>query len=110
MLAKKYWTDGKCKACHHADAMDGSDVCAPCHKPYEGFFALNSKEWIRCCASCERVYHVWMKGKWGWKGACPTCGFASYGARFVYGDRRFIYVIYRMIKDYFIKREGYKCQ
>jgi predicted nucleic-acid-binding Zn-ribbon protein len=36
---------------------------------------------IRTCASCEYTY-------WGgWKGnkECPKCGFAHYGAAFVYG-------------------------
>ena len=36
---------------------------------------------IRTCASCEFTY-------WGgWKGdkACPKCGFAHYGAAFMYG-------------------------
>lgn len=50
---------------------------------------INTKNWIvlknkycpvRTCASCEYTY-------WGgWKGnkACPKCGFAHYGAWFVY--------------------------
>jgi hypothetical protein len=37
---------------------------------------------LRCCASCEWIY----KGP-PWD--CPKCGFASYGARFVYGNRAY---------------------
>lgn len=38
---------------------------------------------LRCCASC----------KWIFKGLrdCPKCGFASYGVRFVYGDKAYKY-------------------
>jgi len=64
-------------------------------------FALNKNEWIRCCASCERVFHKWNQHKY--PGGCPSCGFAHYGARFVYGEWSYLYIIYRMIKDYFIK-------
>lgn len=38
---------------------------------------------LRCCASCEWIFE-------GHKD-CPKCGFASYGARFVYGDRAYRY-------------------
>lgn len=38
---------------------------------------------LRCCASCEWVY----KGP----GDCPQCGFASYGARYVFGDKAYRY-------------------
>ena len=39
---------------------------------------------VRVCASC----------KWIYKGHrdCPKCGFASYGARWVYGDACYIYL------------------
>jgi hypothetical protein len=39
---------------------------------------------LRVCASCE----------WIFKGAidCPKCGFGSYGARYVYGDKAYDYV------------------
>jgi len=36
---------------------------------------MNSK--LRVCARCERIY-------WGIR-SCPKCGFASYGAVWVYG-------------------------
>jgi hypothetical protein len=39
---------------------------------------------LRVCASCEWVY----KGH----GDCPKCGFASYGARYVYGRRCYDYI------------------
>jgi hypothetical protein len=36
---------------------------------------------LRCCASCEWIYEGHRD--------CPKCGFASYGARFVHGDRAY---------------------
>lgn len=53
---------------------------------------LNAPEKIRCCASCERVFYG--RGK-----ECPSCGFATYGARFVYGDWKYPYVLYRLLRD-----------
>jgi hypothetical protein len=44
---------------------------------------------IRVCASCERVYI--KKGPTG----CPTCGFASYGAYFVFGN--WIKILYKLL-------------
>ena len=38
---------------------------------------------LRCCASCEWIYKGLRE--------CPKCGFASYGARFVHGDRAYRY-------------------
>jgi len=41
---------------------------------------------LRCCASCEWIY----------KGAgrpCPQCGFVSYGARFIHGNKAYKYAI-----------------
>jgi len=38
---------------------------------------------LRVCASCEWIYNG------GWD--CPLCGFASYGARYVYGDAAYRY-------------------
>lgn len=38
---------------------------------------------LRCCASCHWIYPG--------PGDCPKCGFASYGARYVYGDRAYRY-------------------
>jgi hypothetical protein len=40
---------------------------------------------LRCCASCEWIYE-------GPRG-CPKCGFASYGARFVYGNMAYRFKI-----------------
>ncbi len=37
---------------------------------------------LRVCASCEWIYR-------GAPHSCPKCGFASYGARYVYGDRAY---------------------
>lgn len=37
---------------------------------------------LRICASCEWIYEG---------DNCPLCGFASYGARFVYGDKVYQY-------------------
>ena len=50
-------------------------------------------ERVRCCARCERVY-------WYTLGDCPDCGFASYGARFVYGDWAYLYVGWRLVVDW----------
>ena len=38
---------------------------------------------LRVCASCEWIY----------KGVrdCPKCGFGSYGARYVYGNKAYAY-------------------
>jgi len=38
---------------------------------------------LRVCASCEWIFDS--------KGSCPLCGFASYGARSVYGDKAYQY-------------------
>ena len=38
---------------------------------------------LRACASCEWIFKE--------SGPCPKCGFAHYGARFVYGDRAYRY-------------------
>ena len=38
---------------------------------------------LRTCASCEWI-HTGHDG-------CPKCGFATYGARFVYGDKTYRY-------------------
>ena len=37
---------------------------------------------LRCCASCEWIYVGHRE--------CPKCGFASYGARFVHGDKAYM--------------------
>lgn len=41
---------------------------------------------LRTCASCEWVFK-WQDEKCD----CPKCGFASYGARWVYGDKAYTY-------------------
>lgn len=41
---------------------------------------------LRTCASCEWVF----KAKNG-NPTCPKCQFGSYGARYVYGDKAYIY-------------------
>lgn len=38
---------------------------------------------LRCCASCEWIYEGLRE--------CPKCGFASYAARYVHGDRAYRY-------------------
>jgi len=40
---------------------------------------------VRCCMSCEWIY----KGP----GECPKCGWASYGGRFIFGNK-----VYRHLK------------
>lgn len=56
---------------------------------------------LRCCASCEWIY----------EGAndCPKCHFASYGARFIYGDKCYKFKVTqepwmnRKLSDYQVK-------
>lgn len=43
---------------------------------------------LRVCASCEWIFR-WEAG--GEEISCPRCGFASYGARFVYGNKAYRY-------------------
>lgn len=38
---------------------------------------------LRVCASCEFIFSD--------HSSCPMCGFAHYGARFVYGDKCYQY-------------------
>lgn len=40
---------------------------------------------LRVCASCEWVYRFTQSRE------CPKCGFASYGARWVYGNKCYRY-------------------
>lgn len=42
---------------------------------------------LRTCAKCEWIYKR-SEGE-----ECPKCGFASYGARFVYGDKCYRYAV-----------------
>ena len=41
---------------------------------------------LRVCASCEWVFLIENADE---HGGCPMCGFAHYGARFVYGDKAY---------------------
>lgn len=41
-----------------------------------------AKAMLRTCASCEWIF--WDNGV-----ECPVCGFASYGARYVYGKKAY---------------------
>lgn len=50
---------------------------------------------LRCCASCEWIYT-------GADRYCPKCGFASYGARFVYGRKCYEY---KYTQEPFIKQK-----
>lgn len=38
---------------------------------------------LRCCASCEWIFQNGVE--------CPKCGFGSYGARYVYGNKAYRY-------------------
>ena len=42
---------------------------------------------LRCCASCEWIWRDPDPEKPG----CPQCGFGSYGARWVHGDKAYRY-------------------
>jgi hypothetical protein len=42
---------------------------------------------LRVCASCEWIFSIEKHGM------CPKCGFAHYGARYVYGDKCYKYKI-----------------
>ena len=43
---------------------------------------------LRVCASCEWVFKDERHPEMG---GCPKCGFAHYGARYVYGDKAYRY-------------------
>ncbi len=45
---------------------------------------------LRVCASCEWIFTDKRHAK---TGGCPKCGFAHYGARYVYGDKAYRYAI-----------------
>jgi hypothetical protein len=42
---------------------------------------------LRVCASCEWIFRRTEYEE------CPKCGFAHYGARFVYGDKAYRYLV-----------------
>jgi hypothetical protein len=42
---------------------------------------------LRVCASCEWVFKLGDSQDCD----CPKCGFGSYGARYVYGDKAYTY-------------------
>lgn len=44
-------------------------------------FSPQQRANLRCCASCEWIYLGHRD--------CPKCGFASYGARYVYGKKAY---------------------
>lgn len=46
---------------------------------------------LRVCASCEWIFKYDPEGGLYNDGGCPKCGFAHYGARFVYGDKAYQY-------------------
>jgi hypothetical protein len=46
---------------------------------------------LRVCGRCEWVYKLSDNACELWDGGCPSCGFASYGARWVYGNRAYRY-------------------
>ena len=62
-------------------------------------FQTGKRERIRCCASCERVFLAWKNRD------CPSCDFAHYGARFVYGNWSQLYCCWRLVWDV-LKRKG----
>lgn len=41
---------------------------------------------LRACGSCE-----WIWQRSGGPDVCPKCGFASYGARYLYDNKAYIY-------------------
>ena len=45
---------------------------------------------LRTCASCEWIYN---QSDYNPDCGCPQCGFGSYGARFVYGDKAYKYAV-----------------
>ena len=45
---------------------------------------------LRVCASCEWIFTDKRHPK---TDGCPKCGFAHYGARYVYGDKAYRYAI-----------------
>lgn len=48
---------------------------------------------LRCCASCEWIYQQAEAPDPETGMDCPKCGFASYGARSVHGQRAYRYYI-----------------
>lgn len=54
---------------------------------------------LRVCARCEWVF---KHKKHPETGGCPLCGFAHYGARWVYGDEAYKYYI---TQEPFLKRK-----
>lgn len=53
------------------------------HMPKKGDPSGQPKQFIRCCARCEYVFFKRVKSKY-MGGECPQCGYAHYGAPFVY--------------------------
>ena len=61
---------------------------------------------LRVCAACEWIFTDERDRE---TGGCPKCGWAHYGARFVYGDKAYSYAktqkpwFDRKIADYSVK-------
>lgn len=62
---------------------------------------MSKKAKLRVCASCEWIFNEGVE--------CPKCGFGSYGARYVYGDKAYRYKntqqpwLDKKVSDYTIK-------
>lgn len=52
---------------------------------------MKFKAKLRVCASCEWIFEYDPQGGLYGDGDCPKCGFAHYGARYVYGDTAYKY-------------------
>lgn len=50
-----------------------------------GNLSAQQRAKLKCCASCEWIYKE--------SGDCPKCGYCSYGARYVHGDKAYKYNI-----------------
>jgi predicted nucleic acid-binding Zn-ribbon protein len=50
---------------------------------------MSKKARLRICASCEWIFTI--DNQHPQMGGCPKCGFAHYGARYVYGAKAYQY-------------------
>lgn len=63
---------------------------------------------LRTCARCEWIYRFTdLKPVDDRDGECPKCGFCSYGARYVYGDRCYRYSI---TQKTWLRKQTAKCE
>lgn len=68
---------------------------------------MSQKAKLRVCASCEWIFTA--DNQHPEFGGCPKCGFAHYGARYVYGDKAYTYAktqkpwFDRKMADYAVK-------